>query len=166
MDRDKDILCEIPWVSDERAALHGLFKKYALHWLLCYRHLIEKVDSSTQIVDWVARILRCSSFSEFKRVSECIKLEIAEIRRSTPPGKSSPLTNKHIHVLNMMLGLEVPDELHVPARCARWERLGCPTTSNAAESMHAKLNAKARGADISGQARNRQKGPVQARCGP
>jgi hypothetical protein len=144
MDRDKHILGEIPLVSDQGAALHALVKKYALHWLLCHRHLIEKVGSSTQIGDWVARILRCSSFSEFERVRDCIMLEIAAIQRSTPPGKLSPLHNHHIHVLNMMLGLEVPDELHVPARWARWERLGCPTTSNAAESMHAKLNARTR----------------------
>jgi hypothetical protein len=79
----------------------------------------------------VARILRCSSISEFERVSECIKRAIAAIQRSTPPDKSPALTNKHIHVLNMMLGLEEPDGLHVPAPWTRWERLGHPTTSNA-----------------------------------
>jgi hypothetical protein len=69
----------------------------------------------------VARIPRCSSISEFERVSECIKLEIAAIQRRTPPGKSPALTHKHLHALNMMLGLEEPDDLHVPARWARWE---------------------------------------------
>jgi hypothetical protein len=141
---DPKILCQIPLVSDQGAALHALVTKYALHWLLCHRHLIEKVGSSTQIGDWVARILRCSSISEFKRVSTCIQLEIAAIQRRTPPGISPVLTNKRLHVLNMMLGLETADDLHVPARWARWERLGCPTTSNAAESMHAKLNARTR----------------------
>jgi hypothetical protein len=138
----RDVLLQIPLVSDQGAALQALVKKYALHWLLCHRHLIEKVGSATQIGDWVARILRCSSFSEFERVRACIMLEIAAIQGSPPSGKSSPLTNKHIHTVNMMLGLETTDEWHVPARWARWERLGCPTTSNAAESMHAKLNAK------------------------
>jgi hypothetical protein len=84
------------------------------------------------------------SFSEFQRVSECIKLEIAAIQGTTPRGKSPAFVNKHLHELNMMLRLEEPDDLHVPARWARWERLGCPTTSNAAESMPAKLNAKTR----------------------
>jgi hypothetical protein len=52
------------------------------------------------------------------------------------------MTSPKFPMVRMMLGLDPADAVHEHARWARWMRLGCPTTSNAAESVHAKLNAR------------------------
>jgi hypothetical protein len=44
----------------------------------------------------------------------------------------------------MIADVLLPNQHETLARWARWERLGCPTTSNAAESIHGKLNDKLR----------------------
>jgi hypothetical protein len=131
------LLTNLRLVSDQHPSLKALVKRKNLVWKLCHRHLIENAGAGSTIGEFVRRLLECSSYEEALRVKRVINLEIdeterlyrREIRSSQAYEKLQPYFDD----------LEDPDSPHL-AMWARWERLGCPTTTNGAESVHAQLN--------------------------
>jgi hypothetical protein len=130
-----DLLTSLPLVSDQGSALTSFVRHRELKWCLCHRHLIEAAGASTLLGSWVARLLRCCCEAEYERVKAVI---IEEVKLHY--GDKGPYPPRWAN-LEMMLYPEGADFTHRIDRWARWYRIGCPTTSNAAESIHAKLNA-------------------------
>jgi hypothetical protein len=139
-----ELLTELPLVSDQGSALIALVTERHLTWRLCHRHLIENAGASSLIGSWIARLLRCCSFAEYQRTRDVIKAEVKfhypkggfptgyeKLQRMLNP-PSQPRTGQALSRLDFIFQLQ---------HWARWLRLGCPTTSNAAESIHARLNA-------------------------
>jgi hypothetical protein len=148
--RDPAILSRLPLVSDQGSGLRAFATHRNLPWKHCHRHLIEAAGANSQIGDWVARLLQCSSEEQYGRVADCIRFEIAHmesIQESSSRAAETFLSPK-FRVVRMMLGAEDADEMHQLDQWAKWRRFGCPSTSNASESIHAKLNA------IAGQGRS------------
>jgi hypothetical protein len=139
MNRRDNLLTRLPLVSDMGRAIQKLVRERHLTWLICHRHLIESVGSHSPIGQWVRRLLRCSSEDEYLATREVIKLELDGLFPKMDGVHTG--TPRHFQVLQMMLDLIPPDEIHLMERWARWLRLGCLTTSNALESTHGHLNA-------------------------
>jgi hypothetical protein len=135
-----NVLNGLRLVSDQGAGLKELVSRWNLDWKLCHRHLIENAGAWTRIGDWTARILRCCSEDEYQKVKTTINIEISLMSEEHRLRMESSSRLKWQH-LQMMLGHVKPDAFRDPAIWARWKRLGCPTTTNAAESIHSHLNA-------------------------
>jgi hypothetical protein len=116
-----------------------------LNWKHCHRHLIEAAGAHSQVGDWVARLLQCSSQDQDERMRACIQNEIGYIESIQKESSKAEriLNSLKFHTLFMMLRPDEADLVHTIDHWAKWLRLGCPSTSNASESTHAKLNAMA-----------------------
>jgi hypothetical protein len=143
-----DLLTGLPFLSDQGPAMMAFVRGRGLKWILCHRHLIEKAGASSIVGSWVARLLRCCSLEEYERVRSVI---IEEVRMNFPTGTTGDFP-EGFHKVELMLRLysvepDVPCDpttyAFQTAHWARWDprRIGCPTTSNCTESIHAKLNA-------------------------
>jgi hypothetical protein len=139
------ILSELPLVSDQGSGLRAFVNQRGLNWKHCHRHLIEAAGAHSQVGDWVARLLQCSSQDQYERVRACIQVEISYIEsiREESLKAGRILNSPKFHTLFMMLHPDQADLMHTIDHWAKWLRLGCPSTSNASESIHAKLNAVA-----------------------
>ena len=104
----------------------------------CHRHFIEKFGSSSIIGNWVSRIIKASNLSEFEIISNIIKNELQIIISSQ---MQNNLNTEKFQNLLMVLGLKHPNFDHTTDKWAKWLRPGCPTTTNALESMHHHINA-------------------------
>jgi hypothetical protein len=139
--RDQGELCSLPLVTDQGTALQCFVRKWQLDWKLCHRHIIESVGARSLIGTWVARLLRCYSREEYNRTQLVIINEMKLLRLDNDTDQSQPLAS-----LKRMLGLV--DDGHPLCNLkhwALWERLGCPRTTNSAESVNAHLNADVTG---------------------
>jgi hypothetical protein len=133
-------------------------------WLLCHRHLIENASAGSWAGDCVSQLLLCCHPDDIIVVAQRIRQEIKEIFNS-PEAKSRFCDPKNHRVLKSILlavqtelidgndayadfnekgGLKIewePPVNPIPMEAwARWLREGCPTTSNAIESIHRWLN--------------------------
>lgn len=137
------ILHDLPLVSDQGSGLRAFANHRQLKWKHCHRHLIEAAGANSQIGDWVARLLQCASEPQYHRVAECIQCEIARLEsiRQDSSKAEKILNSPKMTTLSKMLNPDGVDEMHTIEHWAKWHRFGCPSTSNASESIHAKLNA-------------------------
>ena len=136
---EDNVLTQLPLVSDMGKAIQKLAREKRLCWLICHRHLIESVGSNSFVGDCVRRLLRCCSEDEYFQTRAVIANEIDALFPKNDDGCQG--TPPHFRVLLMMMEIIAPDETHSRERWARWLRFGCPTTSNALESVHGHLNA-------------------------
>jgi hypothetical protein len=139
-DEEHNLLTDLPVISDMGTGIRAVIRSRALKWFICHRHLIQSLGAASQAGIWVCRLLKCSSLDEYEKVSRVIKQEMNKLYRSVD-GHYINLPENVESVLTMM----DPGNNHEffrLSRWARWLRFGCPTTSNAAESVHGHLNAK------------------------
>jgi hypothetical protein len=132
-----DLLLGIPIVTDQGTALKKFIDGFGLSWKLCHRHILESIGAATRIGRWAARILRCFSFGEYRRTRAIIKHEMA---------LSNLIFDQTDHAyksLRRLLGdLKDDGPLCDMRHWALWLRLGCPRTTNSAESVNGHLNAE------------------------
>jgi hypothetical protein len=143
------LLNTIPLVSDQGSSLEKLAVERGLKWHLCHRHLIERAGASSDYGEWTARLLKCCSPEEFSVVADRVRGEmkaagIAEIDDAglTPAQVCELIRHKKDEPAGLK-NLRLMLREHQVERWGRWYRFFCPTTSNAAESIHAKLNRDA-----------------------
>jgi hypothetical protein len=143
-----ELLTDLPLVTDQGSALVAFVRERNVIWRLCHRHLIENFGASSPIGSWVARLLRCCSFNEYQHVRDVIKEEVKMHypRRPFPKGyeKLQRMLNPPAAEQRGGPRLSRLDFIFQLDHWARWFRTpyGCPTTSNAIESIHARLNAR------------------------
>ena len=77
--------------------------------------------------------------NEYSIVS-CVILN--ELRIILEVVKGNNFDNDKIQKLLMLVGQQQPDYDHTQDKWAKWKRLGCPTTTNALESIHHHINCK------------------------
>jgi hypothetical protein len=131
----------IPFLSDEGQGLMSFARAAGLIWLNCHRHLIEKAGAAFLAGDWVRRLLKCGNLDEAKLVAAAILGEIQTLERAG----TNVFTKACVRTLVMGMIVAVLDEAEDSLRLwARWLRLLCPTTTNAAEAIHAVLNKHTR----------------------
>jgi hypothetical protein len=125
-------------VTDQGTALQKFVKFFQLDWKLCHRHIIESIGAKGQKADWVLRILRCFSRKQFLRTRMIILMEMHAIRDSLLE------TDEVYRKILWLLGLRPRDNspLCDINHWALWLRLGCPRTTNSAESVNGHLNAE------------------------
>jgi hypothetical protein len=140
-DHKDNLLTNLPLVTDMGGALEALIKNRNLTWYLCHRHMTENAGVSSQVGIWVSRLLKCSSRTEYDHAKKAIESEIAFLYKNKS-GKLKPVAPENLYIITTMLDPGNKDDLYRLDRWARWLRLGCPTTSHAAESVHGHLNAK------------------------
>jgi hypothetical protein len=153
---DPAVLLTLPLVSDHGKGLEGLVAALLLEWKNCHRHLIENAGSASLAGEWVRRLLLCCCAAECARTASTIRLEIdklseEEYRQFCEP-KNHQLIKRMLHAIQLeFMDTENEVDLHLDdfvltvqsmglCAWARWLRLGCPTTSNAGESIHRWLN--------------------------
>jgi hypothetical protein len=132
------LLLDLPIITDQGKALEKFVNFFKLTWKLCHRHIIEAIGANGRLAEWVLRILRCFSRGQFLRARKTILIEMHAARGTLKP---------HDHAyrcLLRLLGLRPSDkkplcDIH---HWALWLRLGCPTTTNSAESVNGHLNAE------------------------
>jgi hypothetical protein len=131
-------LLDLPIITDQGAALRAFVARFNLKWKLCHRHIIEAIGAKGRLANWVVRILQCFSRREFIRVRKTIVQEMYNIRSTLDESN-----NAYISVLQL-LGLRPGDgHPYCDIYCwALWLRLGCPRTTNSAESVNGRLNAE------------------------
>jgi hypothetical protein len=140
-----------------RGADDGAILTVLVLWLLCHRHLIENAGSGTLAGDWVRQLLECCTKGDAVEVALRVRLEIDKVRVSDEDKERFDDPTNH-RVLKSILsaiqaelsgelpGLDLRLEWPLPRdpismqQWARWLRDGCPTTSNALESIHRWLN--------------------------
>jgi hypothetical protein len=135
----EDLLKGIPILCDQGPALKGFKTLKGLVWLLCHRHLINGAGASSIGGDWFRRLLKAGNLEEAREIEKIIRIEMEALK-----GRKKILFRRSSYkpVLKAMLDA-VRDDLHVNLDWwARWKREFCPTTSNAAESIHAQLNKR------------------------
>jgi hypothetical protein len=141
---NSELLTTLPLVSDQGAALESFVRKHELKWHLCHRHIVENFGASGLVDCWVARLLRCCSPEEYGRESEVIINEIT----AQNYGPNHPALLKIEQLKWMLFPESCTSFAYRLDHWARWLRYGSPTTSNAAESVHAKLNGLKHGRDV------------------
>jgi hypothetical protein len=122
-------------------------------WILCHRHLIENAGSGTLAGDWVRQLLECCTKADALEVALRVRLEIDKVRVSDEDKAQFDNPKKHRVLKSILAAIqtEFPDlDLRIKwsaptdpitmQQWARWLREGCPTTSNALESIHRWLN--------------------------
>jgi hypothetical protein len=136
---ERTLLTQLPILTDQGSALQKFVAHFQLEWKLCHRHIIENVGAKGRLTDFVCRLLRCFSLEEYQATRESIIEEIQprEDHLSKVPGWDSLLR---------LLGILVDNHpLSTPSTWALWMRLGCPRTTNSAESVNGRLNADTAG---------------------
>jgi hypothetical protein len=126
-------------------------------WYLCHRHLIENEGSGSLPGDWVRQLLECCKPVDAVECAQRVRLEIDKVTQR-PEDKKRFDDPKNHRVLKSILGAiqtelsgdfpgldlridwAAPDHPISMGQWARWMREGCPTTSNALESIHRWLN--------------------------
>jgi hypothetical protein len=136
-----DILKGIKFESDQGQGLKGFVLHWQLEsWLYCHRHLIEGAGASSLGGDMVRRLLLCADLQEARQVAATIRSEMASLGRRAKIKFRHEAYRRHLE--EMLLAVERDtDDLRF---WARWHRLGCPTTTNAQESLHRWLNEETR----------------------
>jgi hypothetical protein len=131
-------LLRLPIVTDQGRALEKFVNSFHLEWKLCHRHIIESIGAKGQKAAWVLRILRCFSRDEFLRTRMAILKEIDSVRTTLHE------TDKVYVKILRLLGLRPKDKSSLCDinHWALWLRLGCPRTTNSAESVNGHLNAE------------------------
>jgi hypothetical protein len=133
----EELLQRIPILSDMGAQLGKFTRKKWLRWLICHRHLLQSVGASSIGGDWFRRLLDAGDLAEAKQVVDAIEIEQEALGRR---GKILFRRDSHRQHLKAMMDAVRSNDVNQLAGWARWMRLGCPTTTNAAESIHARLN--------------------------
>jgi hypothetical protein len=136
-----DLLTRLPLLSDQGAALAALVAHFHLVWKHCHRHLIENAGANSLTGEWMRRLLQSPGLTQAGEVADRIAKEITEVYGDLEDRYRNSEKGHLIHT--MLYDLKHADDLASHARLAmwaRWERYGCPTTTNSQESMHGQLN--------------------------
>jgi hypothetical protein len=134
---EKHLLKDIPILSDRGKGLKSFTSLLHLIHLICHWHLIHGAGASSIGGDWFRRLLGAGNLAEAKEVAAAIRCEMAAF-----VGRCGRLfvNDSYEEILLNMLGDVENDREDALAWWARWARPGCPTTTNAAESVHALIN--------------------------
>jgi ubiquitin C-terminal hydrolase len=130
-------LSGLPIVTDQGTALALFIRNWQLDWKLCHRHVIEAIGAKSRIGHWAARILRCYSALEWEHTCRVIWAEMRLLKGHYPT------SGRAYRSLLRLLGVQIPGDKHPLSRIERWAlwlRLGCPRTTNSAESVNGQLN--------------------------
>lgn len=139
-DRKNNMLTRLPLVSDMGLGLKALVKDRGLKWYICHCHIIRAAGAKSRAGRWASRLLKCCSPEEYDRVRRSIEREIDGLYKDEN-GEWKPNLPGNLEIIRHMLDPNSEHEFYGLERWARWLRLGCPTTSNAGESVHGHLNA-------------------------
>jgi hypothetical protein len=134
---DAFLLTGIPLLSDRGGGLDHFAKALKLIQLICHWHLIHGAGAASIGGDWIRRLCGAGDLDEAKDIMLVIRCELAAFQRRR---KGLFVNASYYGVLMRMLNAvehNVESELYW---WARWMRRGCPTTTNAAESIHALIN--------------------------
>jgi hypothetical protein len=132
-----DLLLGIPILTDQGSALKVLVKEFGLKWKLCHRHILENMGANSRIGRWAGRILRCFSPRQYRRTRKMIQDEMKSYQFDE--------TDAAFKNLKRLLGELSDDEPLSDIRCwALFWRVGCPRTTNSAESVNGHLNGQIR----------------------
>jgi hypothetical protein len=131
------ILKKLPIVSDQGKGLDGFTRDQSLIWFHCHRHLLQNAGASSVGGDWLRRLLDAGNLVEARQVAQLIRLEMKALK-----DRQKKLWRTDASRVALMAALDAVDASNEDAvkSWARWARLGCPTTTNSAESIHAQLN--------------------------
>jgi hypothetical protein len=138
-DGGDELLKSIPFLSDQGQALAAFVREVGLIWLNCHRHLIEKGGAGCLTGDWIRRLLKCGDLTEARQVAALIEAEMAAV--STFGEIRSKNGVSRYLLLGMIQAVKAANDDSL-ILWARWLRLLCPTTTNAAEAVHAVLNRR------------------------
>ena len=142
------IICDLGSGLKKFASDNSLELKY------CHRHLIEKFGSSSLFGNWVSRIIKTNTQEEFLNLRDIVIKEILirfpntvmQIQINTIEYYETNLNqNKLLHKLFDLLGVHLLNGKENKMKTnvwARWNRYGCPTTSNSVESINMHINQK------------------------
>jgi hypothetical protein len=136
---DAALLKDIPVLSDRGPGLESFVSWLSLIHLICHWHLIHGAGASSIGGDWFRRLLGAGNLEEAKEIAETIKCEMAAFAKHHPKKALFLNASYHQTLLAMLAAVDANDEEQL-AWWARWARPGCPTTTNAAESIHALIN--------------------------
>jgi ubiquitin C-terminal hydrolase len=136
-----DLLLGVPIVTDQGKALEKFVQDYGLIWKLCHRHILENIGAKCRNGRWAARLLRCFSARQYRRTRFVIKKEIKALKLNYYT-KGAVLDRSTKALLRLLGDLQDTKPLSDIRRWALWLRLGCPRTTNSAESVNGHLNAE------------------------
>jgi hypothetical protein len=136
---------ELSLVSNEAVALESFVRNLQFTWRLYHRHIIENFGSSGVIGSWVAGSLRSFSLEEYRLERKVIVNEV----RAQEYDLNRLASQKIAELKWILFPNSCPSFAYQLDDCARWLLYSCRTTSNAAESIHAKLNCLKHGHDLS-----------------
>lgn len=138
-----------PFLSDKGKAIKKFSQINYINLIYCHRHIIENFGSSTITANWVMRILKTNTSEEYQKLRIIIINEINLVypnllfKFGNVYIKNSTINNDKLDKLLQMLdviGIRIDEDFH-KRKWARWMRYGCPTTTNAIESIHSHINA-------------------------
>jgi hypothetical protein len=138
-DAEHNQLTDLPVISDMGKGLEALIGHWQLTWFLCHRHIIQNAGPSSDVGIWVCRLLKTCSPEEYRKQAAIIQLAIQG--RYADGDGNLVNTPDNFYIIQEMLNPDSKHPYYARIHWARWLRLGCPTTSNAAESVHGHLNA-------------------------
>jgi ubiquitin C-terminal hydrolase len=132
-----ELLRSIPLLSDQGPGLVCFIGRWGLTWKICHRHIIEAIGAKGLLGHWAARLLRCYSEVEWRHTVAVVLDEMLALRGLYVPSGAA------YESLLRLLGITYEGDTHHLARkehWALWLRLGCPRTTNSAESVNGHLN--------------------------
>ena len=141
----KRIVCDLGSGLKKFALTNNFDLKY------CHRHLIEKYGSSSIFGNWVSRIIKTNTYDEFLIIRNIIIKEVlirypnSVYRHITFDEyfETNQYNVKLLHKLFDLLGVHLLNNKENKMKYnmwAKWNRYGCPTTSNSIESINMHLN--------------------------
>jgi hypothetical protein len=144
------ILKELPAVTDQGSGGSALAASLALEQKLCHAHLTRNAGTKSAQGDWVSSLLHSNSPEECIRTALRVRADIKQLseaqgKRFRDP-KNYQLVKRMLDAIQFELGVDLKMDWQLMPRSlglcawARWLRLGCPTTTNAEESIHRWLN--------------------------
>jgi hypothetical protein len=157
---DPVILANLRLVSDQGAGLCGLVRKLKLNHKLCHTHVVRGDGANTVGGTCTSNILDSSSPSECQEAAILAESKIMAFQdvegayeRFCKPENHRILklllqavevafqgTQWEVKLIRPEWNVPPPDSSLVIGLWAKWLRLGCPTTTNAQESVHRWLN--------------------------
>jgi ubiquitin C-terminal hydrolase len=136
-----DLLLGLPIVTDQGRALEHFVLEFGLIWKLCHRHILENIGAKSRVGRWAARLLRCFSAAEYRRTC-CVINEEMRLAQINYADRNYPADHADRTLMRLLGVLHDTRPVSDMRRWALWLRLGCPRTTNSAESVNGHLNAE------------------------
>ena len=139
-------LKEKPVLSDQGSALIAFSKSYDLEQFFCFRHLINKLGSSSELASIAATLLFSKSYEDFLHSWETNKKLILLDFLSCNEKRIKQFTNMFsCEYDNITKSITTPAEKDLKQSLWEREKKGIPTCSNHAEATHSVLNKLTKG---------------------